>query len=157
MYLPNPLRIASRSQEMNAKKQSLVLGAGAVSAVAASLCCIGPLVALALGLGGFAGAAFFAKWRPLLLGLTLLVLGLAWYLACRKPKITLCSEPDRCAAKPVSQWHRLVLCGMTALVLGVTGFPALFAKMIGHLPCGMAPSGRLVAQKASLPLAIPSM
>src|SRR5205823_530027 len=96
-------------------------------------------------------------WRPLLLGLTLLLLGLAWYRACRKPKITLCSEPDSCAAKPVSQWNRFVLSVMTALVLGVAGFPALLAKVIGHLPSRMAPSGRLVSLKASLRLAIPSM
>jgi hypothetical protein len=52
----------------------------------ALLCCIGPLVAVALGASGFAAAALFAKWRPLFLTITGLLLVAAWYLTYWRPK-----------------------------------------------------------------------
>src|SRR5260370_10201413 len=116
---------------MNAKKQTIVLGASALSAVAASLCCIGPLLALALGFGGFAGAAFFAKWRPLLLGVTLLLLGLAWYLTYRKPRNVVCFETGECPAKMISRCNKFILFVATALVLAAAGLPAWVDMVTG--------------------------
>jgi len=66
---------------------------GLVAAFFASICCIGPLVFAALGVGvgatGFlAGTAGFLKaflpYRPVFIGLTLLLLGVSFYLAYRK-------------------------------------------------------------------------
>src|SRR6266496_3633116 len=54
------------------------------AAIVASLCCIGPLVAVFLGLGTFGAAAFFEQFRPYFLGVTALLLAGAWYLAYRK-------------------------------------------------------------------------
>src|SRR5439155_10920573 len=54
------------------------------AAIVASLCCIGPLVAVLLGLGTFGAAAFFEHFRPYFLGVTALLLAGAWYLAYRK-------------------------------------------------------------------------
>ena len=54
--------------------------AGAAAAVGASLCCVGPLVLLALGVGGtwIANLTALEPYRPLFVGLTLLFLGLAF-------------------------------------------------------------------------------
>ena len=57
---------------------SWTLAGGVAAGVVASLCCIGPLLSLGLGLGSFAAAAWFAQWRPVLLGITFVLLGLAW-------------------------------------------------------------------------------
>jgi len=68
---------------------------GLLAAFLASACCIGPLIFAALGVGigatGFlAGTAGVLKallpYRPLFIGLTILLLGVAFYLAYRKPK-----------------------------------------------------------------------
>ncbi|MGH7206794.1 MAG: mercuric transporter MerT family protein [Nitrospiraceae bacterium] len=68
---------------------------GLVAAVLASVCCIGPLVFAALGVGigatGFlASTAGVLKallpYRPLLIGLTAGCLGVSFYLAYRKPR-----------------------------------------------------------------------
>ncbi len=68
---------------------------GLVAAFLASLCCIGPVVFAALGVGvgatGFlANTAGVLKalvpYRPLFLGLTALLLGVSFYLAYRKPR-----------------------------------------------------------------------
>lgn len=57
-----------------------LVGAGVLAALAASLCCITPVLAL---LGGISGVAATFSWlepfRPFLIGTTVLVLGFAWY------------------------------------------------------------------------------
>lgn len=59
-------------------KGSLV--ASSLTAIGASVCCVGPLVLLALGVGGtWVGAlTMMEPLRPLFIGLTLLFLGLAF-------------------------------------------------------------------------------
>ncbi|MBC3538312.1 mercuric transport protein MerTP [Rufibacter sp. H-1] len=56
------------------------VGAGILAALAASLCCITPVLAL---LGGISGIAATFSWlepfRPYLVGASVLVLGFAWY------------------------------------------------------------------------------
>jgi hypothetical protein len=42
--------------------QKATLGGSVLAAITASLCCIGPLAAVALGAGGFAASAVFEKW-----------------------------------------------------------------------------------------------
>jgi copper chaperone CopZ len=55
-------------------------GAGVLSAVAASLCCITPVLALISGASGAASAfSWMDPFRPYLIGITVLVLGFAWY------------------------------------------------------------------------------
>lgn len=65
---------------MMKKNSTSLLGAGILTAFAASLCCITPVLAL---LGGISGVAASFSWlepaRPYLIGLTVLVIGFAWY------------------------------------------------------------------------------
>ena len=54
--------------------------AGVVTAVAASLCCITPVLALLGGLGGVASAfSWLEPFRPYMIGFTATVFGFAWY------------------------------------------------------------------------------
>lgn len=78
---------------------------GLAAAFLASMCCVGPLVFAALGVGvgatGFlAGTAGFLKallpYRPFFIGLTVLMLGLSLYLAYQKPK-AVCLPSSVCA------------------------------------------------------------
>ena len=111
---------------MNKSKtlQKATLGGSILAAITASLCCIGPLVAVALGAGGFAASALFEKWRPVFLGVTFALLALAWYLTYRKPKAA-CAEGSACATKPVSKWNKMVLWLATGVVLLMAAFPSL--------------------------------
>lgn len=74
-----------------------------LSAFFSSLCCVGPLIFTALGVGagttGFlAGTAQFAKvlvpYRPLFIGLTFLLLGMGFYSVYRKG--TRCATDSTC-------------------------------------------------------------
>lgn len=102
---------------------------GLGAAFLASLCCIGPLVFAALGLGvgatGFlAGTAGFLKtllpYRPIFIGLTVLLLGIAFFLAYRRP-VALGPSREACPPALSLQWRRWLLwlaAGLgTALVL----------------------------------------
>ncbi len=63
-----------------------ILSTGLLAAIASSLCCIAPLIAI---FGGVSGAASTFSWiepaRPYLIGVSVLALGLAFYQAY-KPK-----------------------------------------------------------------------
>jgi len=55
-------------------------GAGVLTAIAASLCCITPLLALVSGASGVASTfSWIEPFRPYLIGITVLVLVFAWY------------------------------------------------------------------------------
>lgn len=99
-----------------------VLTGGVFAGLAASLCCIGPLLSLGLGLGSFAAAAWFAQWRPVLLAVTFLLLGLAWWLTYRRPK-TDCA--DGACARPPGKVARISLWLGTLVALGSAIYPSL--------------------------------
>ncbi len=57
-----------------------LMSAGVFTAIAASLCCITPVLALVAGTGSMASTfSWIAPARPFLIGLTVVVLGFAWY------------------------------------------------------------------------------
>ncbi|HXH99308.1 MAG TPA: mercuric transport protein MerTP [Sphingobacteriaceae bacterium] len=59
-------------------------GAGVFSAIAASLCCITPVLALISGASGMASAfSWMEAWRPYLIAVTVAVLVFAWYQKLR--------------------------------------------------------------------------
>jgi len=68
------------------KTDSKLIGAGLLTAIAASLCCITPVLALLAGTSGLASTfSWLEPFRPYFIGLTILVLGFAWYQKL-KPK-----------------------------------------------------------------------
>lgn len=131
------------------------LGGSIVAAVAASLCCLGPLVAVTLGSGGLVGSALFEKWRPLLLVATFALLLLAWYLTYRKSSGA-CAEGSTCASKPVSKWNKLLLGLATGIVVAVAAFPSLSSALLRTTP-GSAPTLKAGDGSAVLKVKIPSM
>jgi len=72
--------MSTKSKSDKPVKSKGLLGIGVVTAIAASLCCITPVLAL---ISGVTGAASTFSWmepiRPYLLGITILVLAFAWY------------------------------------------------------------------------------
>lgn len=59
-------------------------GMGIVSTLAASLCCITPVLALMAGTSGIAASfSWVEPFRPFLISITFLVIGFAWYLKLR--------------------------------------------------------------------------
>lgn len=135
--------------------QKATLGGSILAAITASLCCIGPLVAVLLGASGFAASAVFEKWRPVFLGVTFALLALAWYLTYRKPKAA-CAEGSVCATKPVSKWNKVALWFATGAVLVTAAFPSLSSAILRGTQSN-APGVVADANSAVLKVKIPSM
>ncbi len=96
--------------------------ASMLATVFASLCCIGPLVAVGLGLAAFGAATQFESLRPYLLVATAALLGTALYLTYRKPSQEEC-EGQACAVGPKEKSRKILLWVVTAVVAGFAAFP----------------------------------
>lgn len=104
-----------------------ILG-GVLAAVMASLCCVGPLVLLMLGVSGawIAQLTALESVRPLFIGLTVVFLGLAFRRIYRAPQTC---EPGRVCADPVVQQRRKkIFWFVTAAVVALLAIP-LFAPL----------------------------
>ena len=120
-------------------------GAGLLAALAASLCCITPLLAVLGGLGGAASAfAWLAPFRLYLAGLTMAVLGVAWYRQLRPAP----AAAD-CCAGPVPR-SLTQSTGFLAIVTALAGlllaFPYYGAKLYpAARPAAAAPAAGAAA------------
>jgi len=91
--------------------------AGAVaSALAASACCVGPLLFAMLGLGGAGFLVAMEPYRPVFTAVTVLLLGLGFNVTYRRPKADDCAcELPR--TNRVGRWMLWVAAGMSGVAL----------------------------------------
>ncbi len=108
-------------------KGSLI--AGALAAIGASVCCVGPLVLLALGIGGTWVGSLTAMepFRPWFIGLTLLFLGLAFRKLYLVPRVcapgTPCADPHTLKRQRITFW---LVTTILLVLLAVPWFAPLF-------------------------------
>lgn len=78
--------------EINKSKENKWLGVGMFAAIAASLCCITPVLAILGGIGGIASTfSWLEPLRPYLIGLSVIALGSAFYQAYKPKKEIECN------------------------------------------------------------------
>lgn len=108
---------------MNKKSKSGKLaGAGILSAIAASLCCITPVLALIAGTSGLASIfLWFEPLRPYFIGLTIFLLGFAWYQKL-KPKKQIDCDCDAEESPKFTQ-TKMFLGIITAFAIVMLVFP----------------------------------
>jgi len=98
--------------------------AGIFTAVAASICCITPVLALIAGTSGIASTfSWVEPFRPYLIGLTIIVLVFAWYQKLRpktQEEIDCACEDD---AKPTFWQSKQFLFIVTLLAALMLAFP----------------------------------
>lgn len=113
--------------------QRLVAASSLLGALAASSCCILPLVLFSLGVSGAWIGTFtqLAPYQPYFIAATIACLGFGYWLVYR-PSNVACAEGEACA-RPLSNWLvRLGLIVATVLVIGALGLdflaPLLFSS-----------------------------
>ena len=99
------------------------LAAGILAAIGASVCCVGPLVLLALGIGGawISNLTALAPYRPIFIGLTLLFLGLAYRQLYLVPQT--CAPGVECPDTQATTRQRMTFWIVAALLLGLLTVP----------------------------------
>lgn len=103
-----------------------LLSAGAIaSAIAASICCFGPLVLAILGLGGGALLLSVEPYRPFFLAAATLFLGAGFYVTYRTPRPDECATGSACARPAARTGQKVVLWVAAVLVLLAVAFPYL--------------------------------
>ena len=89
---------------------------GLFAAVAASSCCIPPVIALIAGVGGGASAlSWMEPFRPYLISLAIIAIGYVWY-AFLKPK----RDDDCCEVDAKPKWYQT-----KGFLIGITLFAAI--------------------------------
>jgi len=104
------------------KSENKLISAGLLTAITASLCCITPVLALIAGTSGIASTfSWIEPFRPYLIGLTILVLGFAWYQKLKHKKEIDCEcETDE---KPKFIQSKTFLGIVTVFAIVMLAFP----------------------------------
>ena len=125
------------------KAQNSAIGAGIIAAIASSLCCITPVLAVLAGTSSLAGNfGWLEPARPFLIGATVLALGYAWYDKLKPVKQDDCG--CAIAEKPAFWQTKKFLSFITVFALVMTAFP-LYAN---YLISSNSPATEITAVKA---------
>ncbi len=108
---------AEATLEDESKKTKLIAAGGILGALAASTCCIVPLVLFSLGVSGawVGNLAALEPYKPIFIAITLGFLGYGYWMVYRKPKA--CAEGEACARPLPNRLVKTALWGATFLIL----------------------------------------
>jgi mercuric ion transport protein len=102
----------------------LSIAGSVISAIIGSICCIGPIVAGAVGLGSGAFFLKFEPYRPLFIAIALLAIGFGFYsIYFKRPKVK-CDDGE-CRVEVPSKFSKISLWLTTVIVLSIIFFPYL--------------------------------
>jgi mercuric ion transport protein len=103
---------------------TLMAAGGLLGALAASSCCILPVVLFSLGISGAWIGNFTRPYRPYFLAATMVFLGTGYWLVHRASKAA-CVEGEACARPLPNRLVKIVLLAATVLVVAAIGFDVL--------------------------------
>jgi mercuric ion transport protein len=108
---------------MDSPSPKTAITASALAAIGASICCVGPLALLGLGISGawIGTLSAFEPFRPVLIGVTLVFLALAFRKLYRVPQV--CAPGAACAAPAVVRHQRAIFWVVSALLVALIAFP----------------------------------
>lgn len=110
------------------------LGAGLASALAASICCIGPIAAAVFGLTSLGALVRFESLRPWFAASTGLFLAVAFFLSYRRRPSDDCVPGSVCdihGQERVRQVNRVVLWVFAIVIIIVLTFPTWSNWILG--------------------------
>lgn len=130
----------------NERAKKLSIGGALLAALAASSCCIGPLLLAALGVGGAGATAALAAYRPYLLAGTALMLGGGFYFTYRRPRVA-AADACGCERPRTNRVGRIGLWLATVVVVLVAAAPPLLARWAdAHRPAASTSSDANLAK-----------
>jgi mercuric ion transport protein len=120
---------AARSRDAG---KSLAAAGGLLGAIAASSCCIVPLVLFSLGIGGawIGNLTALAPYQPIFIAATLGFLGYGFYKVYAVPRRA-CADDAACARPLPSRIVKAALWSATMLVAAALAFPYVAPLLLG--------------------------
>ncbi len=106
------------------RREGLAATGGVVGALAATGCCILPMVLFSLGVGGIwvGRLASLAPYQPYFIGFAALSIGYGFWQVYGRPKVA-CAEGDACARPLPKRLVKTALWSATVLVLAAIIYP----------------------------------
>ena len=115
---------AAPATDTEAKRKAGPLALAGAAGIFGSLCCVGPLVAVSLGLGGGVAGTLvaFEPYRPLFIAIALGALGYSGWKIYRRPAAA-CAPGEVCAVPAVNRMYKVVFWIVTLAVLLLLAAP----------------------------------
>lgn len=110
------------------------MAASIATAFGASVCCIGPIVAVMFGMTSLAALAKYEPLRPIFGGMTAVLLAVAFYATYRRPAEVACNPGSVCAAQRpdrIQTINRLAVWAATIVAAVVFTFPTWSGWVLG--------------------------
>ena len=123
--------VSSAFQSDHGKARLLAAG-GILGALAASSCCILPLVLFGLGAGGawIGPLSALSPYQPIFLAVTVGFLGTGFYLVYRKPAVD-CADDAACVQPVPRRSVKVALWAATTLAAAAAAFPYIAPTLLG--------------------------
>lgn len=127
-----------------------VLGS-VLAAVVASACCVGPALLALIGAGTVGISGVLGAYRPYFIGISALLLGIAFYLTYRKREI-IC-EDGTCKTVRGGKWDKIGVWFAAVVAAAVIAIPSITAAhAAGAAPSKGGPAGYGLAAGSSAPV-----
>lgn len=116
----------------NEKLAKTTLVAGALAAVGASACCLGPLILVSLGISGawISNLTLLEPFRPVFIAAALACMALAYRKIYRGPAAVDCAPGSLCALPQTNVRYRVMFWFVSTLVMIALAYP-YFVTFIG--------------------------
>jgi mercuric ion transport protein len=107
------------------RTEKLTLAGGVLAAIVASMCCLGPLVLVTVGISGawISSLAAFEPYRPIALGVAIAFTVLAYRKIYGAPPPEACEPGTLCASPQTNRVYKIMFWTVSALVLLALIFP----------------------------------
>ena len=115
------------------EKINIPLIGGLLAGIAASLCCVGPLILLLLGFGGawVSNLTALESYRPIFIGVAVVALAIAYLRIFRAKPEQSCADDQVCARPQVSRLYKCLFAGVAVVVLLSIVSPYLIPLIYG--------------------------
>ena len=109
------------------------LASGLVAGIAASACCVGPLVLLLLGFGGawISNLTALEPYRPVFIGIALMALFIAYRIIYQPELEQPCEEGKTCEKPQINNLYKRLFVGVLIVVLISIASPYLVPLIYG--------------------------
>lgn len=103
------------------KRENISAAGSVLTAIAASICCVGPALLAVAGVGSIGIFTSLESYRPYFIGLTVVLLGLAFYLTYRKKEVA--CEDGSCKVVKAGKWNKISVWTSAVIALAAILFP----------------------------------